>query len=94
MRLEFEWDPLKAAGNLAKHGIPFEEARSVFTDPLGIITSDPRHSIDELREALVGLSERGRLVVVMFTERDDIVRIISARPATRRERINYEEGNA
>ena len=67
--------------------------RVVFRDALGLIMPDPRHSTDEAREALIGVSERGRLVVVMFTERGDFVRIISARQATRQERTDYEEGN-
>ena len=94
MALSFEWDPRKAAANVAKHGVSFEEAESAFSDPLALITDDPRHSTSERREALIGISERSRLVVVMFTERGDAVRIISARQATRQERIDYEEGHA
>ena len=94
MSLSFEWDPQKAATNVAKYGVSFEEAESAFSDPLGSITDDPRHSTSERREVLVALGERGRLVVVMFTERGDAIRIISARQATRQERIDYEEGHA
>ena len=91
---KFEWDFRKAAENLAKHAVSFEEAQTAFTDPLGSITDDPRHSTTgEPREILIGRSSRGRLVVVMFTERGDAVRIISARQATRLERNHYEEGH-
>jgi uncharacterized DUF497 family protein len=89
--LEFEWDPQKAAANLAKHRVSFEEAATVFGDPLGGIVTDPRHSKGEARFVLLGLSEVRRLLAVMFVERDGTVRIISARPATRRERRNHEE---
>ena len=87
----FEWDPQKAARNLAKHGVSFEEAATVFGDPLGGIVSDPRHSAEEERYVLLGLSRERRLVAVMFTERGEGVRLISARRATRRERNAYEE---
>ena len=93
MSVSFEWDARKAATNLRKHGVSFEEARTAFADPLGRIVDDPRHSIDEEREVLVGSSERGRLVAVMFTERADTIRVISARLATRQERSDYEEGH-
>ena len=93
MALNVEWDPRKAAANVMKHGVSFEEAKTAFADPLGGIIADPRHSSYEEREALIGVTERGRLVVVMFTERDDAIRIISAREATRRERTDYEEGH-
>jgi len=89
----FEWDPRKALSNLGKHGVPFEEAASVFGDPLGRIVSDPRHSVEEERLVLLGLSREGRLLAVMFTERDDAVRLISARRATSRERRDYGEGS-
>jgi len=90
--LRFEWNPGKAAGNLAKHGVSFEEAATVFGDPLGRIVDDPRHSVDEPRQALLGRSERQRLLVVMFTVRGKAIRLISARRATPRERREYEEG--
>jgi uncharacterized DUF497 family protein len=90
--LRFEWDPEKAAGNLAKHGVSFEEAATVFGDPLGRIVDDPRHSTDEPRYVLLGHSERQHLLAVMFIERAEAIRLISARKATRRERREYEEG--
>jgi uncharacterized DUF497 family protein len=91
LALEFEWDPQKAAANLTKHGVSFEEAATVFGDPLGRIVPDPRHSSGERRFALLGLSESRRLLAVMYAERTNAVRIISARRATRRERRDYEE---
>jgi uncharacterized DUF497 family protein len=93
MALSFEWDPRKAAANVRKHRLSFEEARTAFAEPLGRVVDDPRHSTYEEREVLIGRTDRGRLVAVMFTERGDTVRIISARHATRRERMNYEEGH-
>jgi uncharacterized DUF497 family protein len=90
--LRFEWDPAKAAGNLVKHGVSFEEASTVFADPLGRIADDPRHSTEEPRFVLLGQSERQRLLAVMYTERADTIRLISARGATPRERRAYEEG--
>ena len=92
MTLRFEWDPAKAAGNLVKHGVWFEEASTVFADPLGRIADDPRHSTEEPRFVLLGQSERQRLLAVMYTERADTIRLISARGATPRERRAYEEG--
>lgn len=89
--LRFEWDPRKAATNRGKHGVSFEEASSAFGDPLGVIVDDPRHSHGEKRLVLLGTSERHRLLAVMFTERREIIRVISARRVTRRERKNYEE---
>ena len=91
MVLRFEWDPRKAARNLAKHGVPFEEAATAFGDPLGRITSDPRHSVDEERFVLLGLSRQQRLLAVMFAERGEAIRIISARRAIPRERRDYEQ---
>jgi uncharacterized DUF497 family protein len=89
--LEFEWDPQKAAANLAKHKVSFEEAATVFGDPLGKIVPDPRHSSVEERLVLLGISGEGRLVAVMYVERAGAVRIISARRATGHERRDYEE---
>ncbi|MGO9274035.1 MAG: BrnT family toxin [Terriglobia bacterium] len=94
MELRFEWDPQKAARNLAKHGVSFEEAATVFGDPLGRITSDLRHSVDEERFVLLGLSRRQRLLAVMFAERGEAIRVISARPAIPRERRDYEQRKA
>jgi uncharacterized DUF497 family protein len=91
LALEFEWDPKKAAANLARHTVSFEDAATVFGDPLGRITADPRHSVEEERLVLLGLSESKHLLAVMYVDRGQAIRIISARPATRRERRNYEE---
>ena len=91
MALNFAWSSEKAGKNLAKHEVSFEEAETVFGDPLGRIVTDPRHSEEEERYVLLGLSHRQRLLAVMFTERAEQVRIISARQATRRERRDYEE---
>jgi len=90
--LRFEWDPQKTARNLAKHGVPFEEAATAFGDPLGRVASDPRHSVDEERFVLLGFSRRQRLLAVMFAERAQAIRVISARRATPRERRDYEQG--
>jgi uncharacterized DUF497 family protein len=89
--MRFEWDARKAASNRATHRVSFEEAVTVFGDPLGRITDDPRHSENEERFVLLGQSNRRRLLVVMFTERGEAVRLISARKATRREWRTYEE---
>lgn len=89
--LRFEWDPRKAAANIVKHKVSFQEAVTVFGDPLGRIAEDPRHSEGEERYVLLGLSERQRLLAVMFTERGEAIRVISARRATRREGRDYEE---
>ena len=91
MALNFEWDARKSVGNLAKHRVSFEEATAVFADPFGRIMRDPRHSVDEERYALLGVSLRRRLLAVMYVERGDTIRLISARPATRQERRDYEE---
>jgi uncharacterized DUF497 family protein len=89
----FEWDPAKAAENLRKHGISFEEASSTFFDALSATGRDPDHSsFAEKRLVTFGLSSAGRLLVVSHTERGDHIRIISAREATRAERKLYEEG--
>jgi uncharacterized DUF497 family protein len=91
MSLRFEWDRRKALANLVKHGISFEEAMSIFGDPLARIFDDPNHSVAETRELIIGLSPKQRLLVVCFIERGDTVRIFSARKATLRERQDYEE---
>ena len=83
MSLQFEWDPDKAASNLAKHGVSFDEAATVFADPV--------HSTHEVRELLVGYSERNRLLIISFTDRPPNVRVISARQANARERKRHEE---
>lgn len=92
MPLEFSWDPNKAASNLEKHGVSFEEASTAFGDPLSITVNDPDHSEDEPRFVLVGLTFTGKLAVVVHVELEDSIRIISAREATRRERHEYEQG--
>jgi uncharacterized DUF497 family protein len=89
--MEFEWDPAKAARNLAKHGISFHEAGAVFGDPLAITYVDPDHSRVEKRFLTFGHSQGGPLLVVSHTDRGDRIRIISARRASRRERTFYEE---
>jgi len=92
MNVRFAWDPQKARDNLRKHGVGFEEALTVFRDPLARIHADPGHSQSETREILVGHSDRMRLLLVSFAARGETVRIISARKATRSERNDYEEG--
>lgn len=89
--LRFEWDPRKAVLNLRKHGISFDEAASVFGDLLSLTISDPDSSLDEARFITLGRSNVGRLLAVVHTERDDKIRLISARRASPRERANYEE---
>ncbi len=94
MALTFEWDGSKAASNLDKHGVTFDEASTVFDDPLAAIFDDEDHSSEEQREIMIGHSILNRLLIVCFTERPDhIVRIFSARPATGSERKNYEENS-
>ena len=90
MNQQFEWDAGKASANL-KHAVPFDEAFTVFADPLARILDDPDHSIDERRELIIGHSTQRRVLVVGFTERGTKTRIISARSATPRERQKYEE---
>jgi len=93
MGLRFEWDAGKAAENLAKHGVTFDEAATVFFNPITAIFDDEDHSIGEAREIAVGHSIVGRLLIVAFTERArDVVRIISARKTTRAEKRDYEQG--
>jgi len=88
----FEWDPKKAATNLRKHGVSFDQAATVFQDDLSLTGDDPDHSLSEERQVTFGVSSSGRLLVVSHAERGDRIRIISARPATRSERKLYEEG--
>lgn len=92
MKLSFEWDAGKATENYRKHGVSFEEALTVFYDPLSISIDDPDHSTDEQRYIDTGTSENGRVLVVSYTERSRNIRIISCREATRRERRQYEKG--
>jgi uncharacterized DUF497 family protein len=89
---QYEWNAAKATANLRKHGVSFEEASTVFGDPLSINLPDPSHPIEDDRFLVLGLSIKHRLLVVAYAERGDKTRIISARPATRRERRDYEEG--
>ena len=90
--MKFEWDPHKDAANRRKHGVGFDEALTVFADPLSTTFPDPDHSISEQRFLIIGMSAAGRLVVVAHAERKEGIRVISARLVTRRERRFYEEG--
>jgi uncharacterized protein len=90
--MRFEWNPAKAAKNLRKHQVSFEEAVSVFNDRLAATGADPDHSEDEERWVTFGMSSAGRLIVVSHTDRGETNRIISARRATQSERRIYEEG--
>ena len=93
MSLTFEWDEKKAKRNVRKHKVSFEEASTVFADPLSLTIPDPLHSEEEDRFVTMGMSIKGRLLVVVHTERGDTIRIISARLATPRERRDYERGD-
>jgi len=88
--LIFEWDFKKAKTNIEKHGVSFEEASTAFRDPLSLTIDDPLHSRDEERLVLIGMSYNNHLLVIVHTERDDNIRIISARKATKKERKYYE----
>ena len=90
--MQFEWDKSKAARNLSKHGISFEEAATVFGDPLSDTFDDPDHSTEERRFIIIGSSEKGRMLIVLHTDDGEVVRLISAREPTRGEREFYEEG--
>jgi uncharacterized DUF497 family protein len=90
--MRFEWDRGKAKSNLSKHGVSFEEAATVFGDPLSLTISDPGHSDEEDRFVTIGVSSKLRTIVLVHTDRGDHVRIVSARLATTRERKDYEEG--
>jgi uncharacterized DUF497 family protein len=91
MAISFHWHGEKAKANLTKHGVSFQEAATVFADPLAAIFPDEKHSINEIRELIIGHSSKKRLLIVSFTERRTAIRIISARRATRKERKDYEE---
>lgn len=91
MALTFEWDLRKARSNLAKHGVGFEEASTIFGDPSSLTIRDPDHSLSEERNITMGKAFTGKLLVVVHTERGDNIRIISARWASRRERKFYEK---
>lgn len=91
MPYRFEWDSRKAATNIRKHGVSFDEASTVFDDPLAVIFDDETHSTIEVRELIIGHSVAGRLLLVAFTERPgEMLRLISARVVTKQERQDYE----
>ena len=90
--MEFEWDQKKAKSNLSKHGVSFEEAKTVFNDPLYVDFYDPDHSEEEHRYIIIGESSQGRILLVSYTERKDKIRIISSRQVSKNERQAYEEG--
>jgi hypothetical protein len=91
--VNFEWDPGKARQNRRKHRISFQEAATVFGDPLAVTFPDPDHSASEQRFITVGMSSAGRILIVAHMDRDEDIRIISARKTTQRERKHYEEKN-
>lgn len=91
IRVEFEWDDLKAGSNFDKHGVGFEEAATVFSDSRALTFDDPDHSWEEQRFITIGCSTSNRLLIVAHTDRDDLVRLISARQTTPRERRLYED---
>jgi len=93
MGLKFEWDTRKARLNFAKHAVSFEEAATVFGDERSVTIPDPAHSLTEERFVTIGASDNGKILVVVATERGDILRLISARPANRRERKQYEKAD-
>ena len=93
MAIEFEWDREKAETNLARHGVPFSEATTVFDDPLSLTTPDRTHSVGEERFWIIGHSARHRLLVVAHSDDGEVARIISARLATAHERQTYEQSN-
>lgn len=90
--MQVDWNKNKVASNLSRHGISFEESKTVFDDPLYVDFYDPYHSEDEERYLIVGESNRGRLLIVSYTERGDSIRLISAREVTRTEREAYKNG--
>jgi len=90
MKSNFEWDEKKADDNLRKHGVSFDEAKTVFNDPFSVTIHDPDHSSDEQRYIDIGLSSKGRLIVVSYTERGEKIRIINSREATKKEEREYE----
>lgn len=89
--MQFAWDEKKAATNLARHGVSFEEAATVFGDPLSDTFDDPDHSVVERRFVIIGMSKKGRILIVAHTDDGEVVRLISAREPTRKERGFYEE---
>jgi uncharacterized DUF497 family protein len=93
MKPNFEWDEEKAKANLKWHKVSFDEGATVFNDPFSITIPDPDHSIDEERYIDIGTSDKGRVLIVSYTERGTNIRIISCRKATPTERRRYEEGD-
>lgn len=93
MGLRFEWHETKASANLRKHRVAFEEAKTVFGDPLSLVVPDVEHSVGEDRWVRLGVSARGRLIVVVYTERGEVIRLISGRRATISEKVDYEQAN-
>ena len=92
MRVEFEWDENKAQININKHGVSFEEAKTVFDDPFALIFDDLAHSFGEKRDIIIGYSNQNHLLLVCFTERkSNLIRIFSCRLATKKERQDYEQ---
>lgn len=92
MKMDFEWDQNKAAQNFSRHGVSFDEAKTIFNDPLYVDFFDPDHSHNEQRYIIIGQSVKKRLLLVAYTERENKIRLISAREATQKERKDYEEG--
>ena len=92
MNLVFEWDEEKASRNEAKHGVTFEEAKTIFNDPFAMTISDPDHSNEEERWVDIGLSVKGTLLVVWYTERSERIRIIGSRRAVKSEERAYAHG--
>ena len=90
--MEFEWDQTKAATNVSKHAVSFDEAKTVFDDPLYVDFYNPDHSLNEHRYITIGESEQRRLLMVSYTEIGDTIRIVSSREVTPSERKQYEEG--
>ena len=93
-RIAFEWDRNKDEANRRKHGIGFAEAITVFDDPLSLTIADPDHGAGEERSIIIGMSGERNLLIVVHTEREERIRVISARPATKYERRNYENSSA
>jgi uncharacterized DUF497 family protein len=91
MTLTFEWDEEKSRSNVHKHGVPFKEAKTVFNDPFATTIADPDHSLSEERFLDIGMSAKGRILVVWYTERNDNIRMIGCRKASQAERRKYEE---
>jgi len=93
MNLLFEWDEKKEKENIRKHRISFEEAKTIFNDPFSITIHDPKHSINEARFIDIGLSTKENILIVVYTERKKVIRIISSRLATKKEQKEYEENS-